>query len=63
MPCCWATITAWTMRRTADRNTLETIRAAGLACTGAGEPSEAQKAIVKEFDVGGLPLKLAIISG
>jgi UDP-N-acetylmuramyl pentapeptide synthase len=44
--------------------TLETIRTAGLACTGAGaNRSEAQRAIVKELDVGGLPLKLAIISG
>ena len=46
------------------QNTLDQISHAGIAITGAGRNRmEAQKAILKEFDIDGIPFKIAILSG
>lgn len=44
--------------------TLENVRRAGLSFSGAGKNRrEAQEPILKEFDIDGIPFKLAVLSG
>lgn len=46
------------------QETLEHIKSAGLAFSGAGKNrAEAQQPILKQFDVDGIPFKLAVLSG
>jgi len=44
--------------------TLHHVKAAGISISGAGESrAEAQQPILKQFDVDGIPFKLAVLSG
>ena len=45
-------------------DTLKCLSDAGLAVSGAGKNREdAQRAILREFDVDGIPFKVAVLSG